>query len=47
VIKRLIRTAAMAGITLGILAGLGTTAAHADGSGTTQQSVTGDPSQWG
>jgi hypothetical protein len=47
VIKRMMRTAAVAGIALGLLAGLGTTAAHVSAGDASQWSVAGDPSQWG
>jgi hypothetical protein len=47
VIKRMIRTAAVAGIAVGLLAGLGVTAAHAAEGDPSSWSVAGDPSQWG
>ncbi|GAA1307637.1 hypothetical protein Psi02_45670 [Planotetraspora silvatica] len=46
-IKRMIRTVAMSGIALGLLIGLGATAAHAADGDPSQWSVAGDPSQWG
>ncbi|MCT9933762.1 hypothetical protein N5079_26465 [Planotetraspora sp. A-T 1434] len=46
-IKRIMRTVATAAIALGVIAGLGGTAAHAATGDPSQWSVTGDPSQWG
>ncbi|WP_433435528.1 hypothetical protein [Nonomuraea sp. CA-141351] len=46
-IKRMIRTASAAGIALGVLLGLGATAAHATDGDPSQWAVAGDPSQWG
>ncbi|WP_443182519.1 hypothetical protein [Nonomuraea sp. 3N208] len=44
----MICTAAAAGIALGVLLGLGATAAHAtDGDPSQWVAVAGDPSQWG
>ncbi|MEV0236309.1 hypothetical protein [Nonomuraea sp. NPDC050786] len=43
----MIRTAAAAGIALGVLLGLGATTAHATDGDPSPSSVAGDPSQWG
>ncbi|MGI5285773.1 hypothetical protein ACQEVF_20875 [Nonomuraea polychroma] len=46
-IKRMVCSAAAAGIALGFVLGLGATAAHATGGDPSQwTSVAGDPSQW-
>ncbi|WP_188194748.1 hypothetical protein [Nonomuraea sp. SYSU D8015] len=46
-IKRMIRTAELAGFVLGLLLGLGATAVHAaEGDPTQWVAVAGDPSQW-
>ncbi|MGW4644664.1 hypothetical protein ACWEN6_39575 [Sphaerisporangium sp. NPDC004334] len=46
-IKTMRRSAAVAAIGLGLLAGLGMTAAHAATGDPSQWGVSGDPSQWG